>query len=140
MRAFILFLFGFWFGMPLARAADESIVVIAYPGLPRTDQATLLRLYTGRVVSIGPQPAVPVNLPAGDPVRTRFLESVLGQSEEQYTGYWLVRRYVGKGAPPLEFDTVDALLKHVLATPGAVGYVPASKVPAGANVIFRRQL
>ena len=81
---------------------------------------------------------MPVNLAPGDPVRKQFLEVILGQSEEQYTGYWLVRRYVGKGAPPLELETVDALLRHVLATPGAVGYLPVSKVPPGTNVIFRR--
>jgi hypothetical protein len=138
MRSVILFLVGFWWMVQAAGAADETIAVIGHPGVPRTDQASLLRLYTGRVVSLGTQSAVPVNLAPGDPVRTRFLEVVLGQSEEQYTGYWLVRRYVGKGAPPLEFETVDALLRHVLATPGAVGYVPMSRVPAGANVIFRR--
>lgn len=138
MRSVIFFLFGMWL-IPLpAAATDEAIVVIGHPGMPRTDQASLLRLYTGRVLSIGSQSAVPVNLSPGDPVRTQFLELILGQSEEQYTGYWLVRRYVGKGAPPLEFQTVDALLKHVLTTPGAVGYVPLSRVPAGGNVIFRR--
>lgn len=138
MRSVILFLVALWWAVLPAASADEAIAVIGHPGVPRTDQASLLRLYTGRTLSIGAQPAVPVNLPAGDPVRTRFLETVLGQSEEQYTGYWLVRRYVGKGAPPLEFETTDALLRHVLATPGAVGYLPSSKVPAGVNVIFRR--
>lgn len=138
MRSVIFFLCGLWLAVLPARAGDEAIAVIGHPGVPRTDQASLLRLYTGRAVSLGTQSAVPVNLAPGDPVRKQFLEGVLGQSEEQYTGYWLVRRYVGKGAPPLEFETIDALLRHVLATPGAVGYLPLSKVPAGSNVIFRR--
>ncbi len=138
MRSVILFLVGLWWVAAAAGAADEAIAVIGHPGVPRTDQGSLLRLYTGRVVSLGTQSAVPVNLAPGDPVRKQFLEVILGQSEEQYTGYWLVRRYVGKGAPPLELETVDALLRHVLATPGAVGYLPVSKVPPGTNVIFRR--
>lgn len=124
--------------LPIAGLAEETLVFIGNGGLPRTDQSSLQRLYTGRVVSLGEQQAIPVNFPAGHPLRERFLATVMGQNEEQYTGYWLVRRYVGKGAPPKELADVDAVVAYVQATPGAVGYVPLSKVPAGGNVIFRR--
>ncbi|NTV69292.1 MAG: hypothetical protein HGA71_04000 [Azonexaceae bacterium] len=123
---------------PVAVLAEDALVFIGYAGLPRTDLPTLQRLYTGRVVSVGEQTATPVNYPAGHPLRERFLAAIMGQSEEQYTGYWLVRRYVGKGAPPLVLPDVDAVVAYVLATPGAVGYVPVSKVPSGGNVIFKR--
>jgi len=119
-------------------AADDPIVLIAHPGLPKADQSSVQRLYTGRIVSVGQQSAVPVNLPAGHPVRQQFLETILGQDEGQYTGYWLVRRYVGKGAPPQELRDLDEVLRYVSETPGGVAYVPASRVPPGANVIFRR--
>ena len=117
--------------------ANEEVVVIASGALPKVDLPTLQRLYTGRIVSVGQQAATPLNLPAGDPLRKRFLEGILGQTEEQYTGYWLVRRYVGKGAPPQEFATVDEMLRQLASTPGAVAYVPVSKVPSGANIIYR---
>lgn len=136
MRRIFLFLLTVW--MAGIAPAEEALVFIGYSGLPRTDQSLLQRLYTGRVVSIGEHVATPVNYPAGNPLRERFLAQVMAQSEEQYTGYWLVRRYVGKGAPPLELPDVDAVVTYVLATPGAVGYVPLSKVPPGGNVIFRR--
>jgi hypothetical protein len=86
---------------------------------------------------ISRQEVVPLNYPPGDPLREQFLQVVMHQSEEQYTGYWLVRKYVGKGAPPAEFATMDALIKHVAKTPGAIAYLPASKVPVGANIIFK---
>ena len=117
--------------------ANEEVVVIASGALPKVDLPTLQRLYTGRIVSVGQQAATPLNLPAGDPLRKRFLEGILGQTEEQYTGYWLVRRYVGKGAPPQEFATVDEMHRQLASTPGAVAYVPMSKVPSGANIIYR---
>ena len=120
-----------------AANANEEVVVIASGALPKVDLPTLQRLYTGRIVSVGQQAATPLNLPAGDPLRKRFLEGILGQTEEQYTGYWLVRRYVGKGAPPQEFATVDEMLRQLASTPGAVAYVPVSKVPSGANIIYR---
>ncbi|MFZ2971030.1 MAG: hypothetical protein WA049_00205 [Ferribacterium limneticum] len=136
MRRILLFLL--FACLPALAQAEEALALIAYGGLPKTEQSTLQRLYTGRVVSIGEQAATPINYPAGHPLRERFLATIMGQSEEQYTGYWLVRRYVGKGAPPLVLPDVDAVVAHVLATPGAVGYVPLSKVPPGGNVIFKR--
>jgi ABC-type phosphate transport system substrate-binding protein len=119
-------------------AAGDEVVVIAHPSLPKTDRVTLQRLYTGRIVSINQQSVVPINLPAGTPARDEFLQWVLEQNEEQYTGYWLVRRYVGKGSSPKELGSVDEVVKFIAATPGAVAYVPSSKVPAGANVILKR--
>lgn len=118
--------------------AGEEVLVIGHSALPKTDKFTVQRLYTGRAVSIGQQQVLPVNLPAGNSVREDFLLTCMEQSEEQYTGYWLVRRYVGKGAPPPEVGSVDEVIKYVQATPGAIGYVPVSKLPRGANVIFRR--
>jgi hypothetical protein len=120
-----------------AMAADDGIVVIGHGSMAKADLPTLQRLYTGRVTSINQQDAIPINLPAGNPWRQQFLKMVLGQSEEQYTGYWLVRRYVGKGVPPQELATSEEMLKYVFSTPGAVGYLPASKVPPGGNIIFR---
>ena len=118
--------------------AEEALVVIGHSALQKTDLATLQRLYTGRVVSLNQQPATPLNLPPGHPLREQFLTDILGQTEEQYSGYWLVRRYVGKGTPPLELGGVDELIKYVQSTPGALGYVPAARLPRGANVIVGR--
>ena len=114
------------------------MLVIGHPALPNTDRVTVQRIYTGRVVSLGEQAVVPINLPPGNPVRDEFLFSYLGQKEEQYTGYWLVRRYVGKGTPPLELGGIDEVIKYVQSTPGALGYVPASRLPRGTNVIVGR--
>lgn len=119
-------------------AAGEEVLIIGHPALPRTDKATLQRVYTGRAVSIGQHMVAPVNLPPGNAARDEFLRGYLEQTEEQYTGYWLVRRYVGKGAPPVELGSVEEVLKYIQGVPGAVGYVPVSQLPRGANVIFRR--
>lgn len=118
-------------------ALAQDVVVFAHEGMPKSDAATLQRLYTGRAVSINQRAARPLHLVAGHPVRREFLDKVLAQDEGQYTGYWLVRRYVGKGAPPLEFAELDELIRFVAATPGAVGYAPAAKLPPGSNIIFR---
>lgn len=122
----------------MGATSAEEVLVIGHPSLPKTDKPTLQRIYTGRVVSLGQQAVFPVNLPPGNPVRDEFVTGYLDQNEEQYTGYWLVRRYVGKGVPPVELGSIDDVLKYIQVTPGAIGYVPASKLPRNANVIFRR--
>ena len=117
-------------------SADEPLVLIGHGSLQKTDLATLQRLYTGRIVSLNEQPATPLNLPPGSPMRQQFLKTILGQSEEQYSGYWLVRRYVGKGAPPQEVASPEEVIRIIATTPGAIGYVPTAKAPAGSNIIF----
>lgn len=134
-RRHLLFMLLAWLAMGTVQA--QEIVVFAHHGMPKSDAVTLKRLYTGRVVSIGQQAARPLNLVPGHPVRIAFLDKLLGQDEREYAAYWLVRRYVGKGAPPTEFATVDELIVFVVSTPGAVGYAPASQLPADSNIIFR---
>ena len=116
--------------------ANESFMVIGHNSLQRSDLAALQRLYTGRAITLNQQPAIPLNLPPGSPTRQQFLKTILGQNEEQYSGYWLVRRYVGKGTPPQEVASPEEIIRIVGSTPGAVGYLPATKVPAGSNIIF----
>lgn len=139
MRApFVALVTSLFLLVPAIVLAGEEVLVIGHAALPKTDKLTVQRLYTGRAVSIGSQQVLPINLPSGHSVREDFLQTCLDQNEEQYTGYWLVRRYVGKGAPPQEMGSLDEVIRFVQVTPGAVGYVPLSKVPRGANVIFRR--
>jgi len=117
--------------------AEEAFVVIGHSSLQKTDLPTLQRLYSGRVFSLNQHPATPLNLPPGHPLREQFLASILGQNEAQYSGYWLVRRYVGKGAPPQELASPEEIIRAISTTPGAVGYVPIAKVPTGGNIIFK---
>lgn len=116
--------------------AEDSFVLVGHSALQKTDLASLQRLYTGRILTLNQQPATPLNLPAGNAIRQQFLKTILGQNEEQYSGYWLVRRYVGKGTPPQEVASPEEIIRIVGSTPGAVGYLPATKVPAGSNIIF----
>ncbi|MBK9136464.1 MAG: hypothetical protein IPM15_19485 [Betaproteobacteria bacterium] len=118
-----------------AHAAD--FVVIGHPNVPRVDAATLQRLYTGRAIEVAGQPVTVVGIVAGHPLRERFLMQVVGLDDERYVAYWTVRRHVGRGAPPREFRTSADVAAHVLATPGALGYVAAADVTPGMNVVLR---
>lgn len=118
-------------------AGDGGFAVIAHPGIGRVDAATLQRLYTGRAIEVAGQPVSVVNLAAGDPARERFLAQVVQSDEDRYVAYWTVRRHVGKGVPPRELGSAADVIDFVKATPGAIGYVPASELRPGLNVVYR---
>jgi ABC-type phosphate transport system substrate-binding protein len=118
-------------------AASAGVVVIGHADVARLDAQTLEKIFTGRVISVDGVPVVAVNVSRGSALRKQFLESFLKQDDDQYTAYWTVRRYVGKGAPPREFSNVSDLINFVKSTPGAVGYVEEADVPAGVVVLLK---
>lgn len=119
-------------------ALADGIIVIAHPSVPKTDLATLQRIYTGKVIEINSVSIVPFNAAAGSPERNRFLRDFLQQDEEKYTGYWTVRRYIGKGTPPRELGSAAEMISTVQATPGAIGYISESEWKPGVTVLMRR--
>ncbi|HUN90474.1 MAG TPA: hypothetical protein VMU33_00340 [Burkholderiaceae bacterium] len=124
-------------GALATRADDGGIAVIAHPGMSPLDAAVLQRLYTGRAIEVAGVPATVVNLPASSGVREHFFAQVLATDNDKYVAYWTVRRHIGKGVPPRELDTVTQVIDFVQATPGAIGYIPATEVRPGMNVAYR---
>jgi len=118
--------------------ADDNVVVIANTGLRGLDAESLKRIWAGRTIALDGTALRPVNLPAGHPVRRRFLATVMQQDDDEYVAYWTVRRYVGKGAPPRELGNSAEVIEFVRSTPGAIGYIDAADVKPGLSVVFRR--
>ncbi|MEO7150091.1 MAG: hypothetical protein ABIX46_00025 [Burkholderiaceae bacterium] len=120
----------------VANAAD-GVIVIGHPNLTALDGSTLEKVYTGKVIEVNGVPITAVNAATGSAVRSRFLHAYLKQDEDKYTAYWIVRRYIGKGAPPRELASGAAVIDFVNATPGAIGYVDEAEWRAGVNVLLK---
>jgi hypothetical protein len=119
-----------------ARAGE--IVVIGNSNVPKMDATTVQKVYTGKFVSVAGVNVTPVGVKPGAAARNRFLQEFLNQDEEKYTAYWTVRRYIGKGAPPVELANAADVISYVQTTPGAVGYIDEAELRPGVNVIARR--
>lgn len=130
-------LLGLLAGTAGAQDRADALVLIGHPGVPRIDVATAQRLYTGRAVEIAGSPATVFNAPSGSKARERFMAAVMAMDDDKYVAYWTVRRHVGKGTPPREISTSAEMIERVQATPGAVGYVLASELKPGLNVVLR---
>lgn len=124
----------------LAPAHAGNIVIVGNSDLPKLDAATILKIYTGKIISVAGISVTPVGLKPGASVRNRFLQDFLGQDEDKYTAYWTVRRYIGKGTPPAELKSVADVLGFVQSTPGALAYVDEDDLKglSNVNVITRR--
>jgi ABC-type phosphate transport system substrate-binding protein len=133
LRKLLLVLAGVCGGAPAA----GGIVVIGHPGVPELDTATVQRIYTGRVIEVNGVSVTAVNASAGSPTRNRFLQDYLNQDEDKYTAYWIVRRYVGKGASPRELPRSEDIINFVRSTPGAIGYVDETDLRPGVNVLLK---
>ena len=124
--------------LTFARAYAGQMVVIGNSNVPRMDTVSVQRVYTGRIISFAGVNITPVSLKPGMEERSRFLREFLTQDEEKYTAYWTVRRYIGKGVPPVELPSTGDIVKYVTSTPGAVGYIDESELKPGMNVIVRK--
>lgn len=70
--------------------------------------------------------ATPVDLPEGVAVRESFSRDVFHKSVEAIKAYWQSQLFSGRGVPPVELASDDAVLAYVRANPGAIGYVSAT--------------
>jgi hypothetical protein len=113
-----------------------AVAVIGHEGLEAMDKTVVSRVFTGRTVEVGGRTVLPVNLKAGDKTRGLFFRAVLQQSDDDYVAYWIVRRAIGKGIPPVEVSTAQAMIDFVRSTPGAIGYVDANQLAPGVKVML----
>jgi ABC-type phosphate transport system substrate-binding protein len=97
-----------------------------------TDEVSLLFLKRA-VRWAGGQAASPVDLPERSPVRASFSRDVHGKSTADIKSYWHTVIFSGRGVPPTEAPSEEAVVAFVRATPGAIGYVSAA-TPLGQGV------
>ena len=113
-----------------AEPAIPAIAIVVGVGSPvrQVNVDTLRELYLRRqrVWSDGER-AMPVNLPADDPVRIAFSKRVLGRLPGDLEAYWL-RLYREGVQPPLVLKTSQAVCAYVAVEHAAIGYVRPDEV------------
>jgi ABC-type phosphate transport system substrate-binding protein len=77
----------------------------------------------------------PVDLPLSTPTREAFSTRILKRSVLAVRAYWLQRIFSGRQVPPLELESDAEVVRFVIASPGAVGYVSPSTETADAKVV-----
>ncbi len=120
--------------------AGGAVIVSADSGVSQMSKAQVKSIFLGKKSTLPDgTPAVPVNLPEGDPLYSAFNKAVLGKSDAKMKKYWSARMFSGKGKPPKVAKDVQAVVAHVKSVAGGIGYVDEGAAGDGVKVVFRFQ-
>lgn len=129
-------------GFGRAQAETLNMAVITAPKAPRLsfDRYTLRNVFLKKIfVDQDGQRLIPVNLPAGSPLREAFVEEITHLPKTQQDDYWN-RQYFQGVSPPYVLASQQAVVRFVAATPGAIGYVTSCYVDSSVRVVFELTL
>jgi ABC-type phosphate transport system substrate-binding protein len=116
----------------LCASAFANVVVIVNPAMNEAvTKDDIARIYTGRSSVLQP-----VNLTEANPQRAVFDEKALGRSSSQLKAYWSKLVFTGKGVPPNEVATPQAVIDYVASNEYGVGYIDASAVNDSVKVLL----
>ncbi|HUS27652.1 MAG TPA: hypothetical protein VMZ53_04065 [Kofleriaceae bacterium] len=119
-------------------AAEEEFKVIVHPDISvdAVSRDFLRDAYLKKATEWSSGTTVhPIDLSTKFGVRSAFIEKVLRKTPTQLRRYWNQQIFSGKGVPPPEASSTDAVISYVLSHKGAVGYLPASADSGKAKVI-----
>lgn len=112
-------------------SAFSNIVVIVNPANETSvTPEEIVRIYTGRSSAFNA-----VNLAESLPLRSQFDEKGVGRSSAQLKAHWSKLVFTGKGTPPAELASEDAVLDFVAKNAQAIGYISADKVTSAVKVV-----
>jgi ABC-type phosphate transport system substrate-binding protein len=77
----------------------------------------------------------PVDQRSESHARKAFSDSILKRSVAAVRSYWQQRIFSGRGVPPPELDSDDAVVRYVSEHRGAVGYVSAAARTGETKVV-----
>src|SRR5690242_2198257 len=111
---------------PAPLPASAAYRVVVHPRNPATavDRRFLSQVFLRKTVTWSNGETIrPVDLAPDSPIRRRFTDEVHGRSVAAVKSYWQQVIFSGRGLPPPELPTEDAVARFVSRNPGAIGYV-----------------
>ena len=118
-------------------AVARSLIVVAntHQQNIQLDRQQVRALFMGAPTGLG---LTPFALPIDSAERVLFNTKVIGLTEHRIQSYWAQMKFAGKNKPPMQLNSVDDVIAHLLAHPFSVGYVLGDKaIPETLSVVFR---
>jgi hypothetical protein len=119
-----------------ARGGDPEFKIVVHPARQKEiERPFLVDAFLKNVTRWPDGEAIrPVDLRPDSPTRRKFSESILKRSVPAVKTYWQQRIFSGRGVPPPELDSDEAVIRYVESHAGAVGYVSAGAPIGNAKV------
>ncbi|MCE3263166.1 MAG: phosphate transporter substrate-binding protein [Pseudoduganella sp.] len=80
--------------------------------------------------------AVALDLPIGSPLRDEFYLKVANRSPALMKAYWTKKIFTGRGQPPRELPTSQAVRKLVADNPTLIGYIERGALDASVRPVM----
>jgi hypothetical protein len=131
-------------GLRRAGASDgrPEFVVIVHPSNPARalTREFVSDAFLKRATRFGGgEPIRPVDLHSNSAVRRVFSQRVLKRSVAAVRSYWQQRIFSGRGVPPPELDSEEAVVRYVMKHEGGLGYVGPNTDLGGVKAVEVRQ-
>jgi ABC-type phosphate transport system substrate-binding protein len=128
------------FGPPVAFAADTAasfrIIVQRENSINAVSREFLSDVFLAKATRWGDgEPTHVVDQRFDSPVRQRFSDAVLRRPVSAVRSYWQQLLFSGRGLPPPELESDDAVIRYVQSHRGAVGYVSPNAATNTVKVI-----
>jgi ABC-type phosphate transport system substrate-binding protein len=131
-----LFALLFFAGTAAVAQAAKFDVIVNSANTNTVDLEKIRNIFLGRVRSFKEgEPARPLDLPEGSPVRSKFYAALLGKSDMDMKLYWSTSIFTGAGIPPKTLENEASVIQNVKNNPSAIGYVPAGSADKGVRVL-----
>lgn len=115
-------------------SAQVAVIANKSVGAGSVDASTLANIYSLDSKNLGGVTLVVLDLGEDNDAKKKFY-GFLGKSFADMKKIWLKAKLTGNGNPPVTVSSEDEMIKKVASTPGAIGYVSASKVTADVKVL-----
>lgn len=133
----LLLLAGFAGGLPAVARAELVVVVNVRSGVAAMTRNEVVNLFFGRSRQFfNGIEAQPVDLADTHPDRARFYLALVGKETSQVEAYWSRQVFSGKTRPPPKVGSPEEVVKWVVANPGGIGFVDASRADARVRVVY----
>jgi ABC-type phosphate transport system substrate-binding protein len=117
--------------------AEIVVVVDAKAGVDALSQDDVINIFLGRhrKLPIGIA-AKPIDQPVTTGLRAEFYRKLVDKSLPEINAYWARLHFSGKSAPPLQANSSNEALQHVIGNPGGIAYIDRSQVDARVRIVL----
>lgn len=133
----ILLLSGYMLYSQYARA-DEILVVMGQGhAVEKMTEKQLENIYRRKtIINQAGERWNPIHLSANDPLRIAFTQKLFQQPPDVMEAYWNTQYFQGI-MPPYAVNSVEAMIRMLETTPGAIGYLVPCQLDKRVKVVLK---
>lgn len=120
--------------------AQAELVVVASSSNPihQIEKQDLIDVYMGRFNTLpSGQNVSTIDFPSNSKERDKFYLYLTGKSSAQINAYWARLLFTGRARPPLELESKDAVVEHLIRHPNTIAYMKAEDVDSRLKVLYK---